>query len=53
MKILSFVLFRSSRSVVEPCWGRSGTFVAFGVLLLFWFRSRTLIVFGCCNALFM
>src|SRR3954469_12997527 len=31
MKILSFMLFRSSRSVVEPSWGRSGTFVAFGV----------------------
>ena len=27
--------------------------VAFGVLLLCWFRSRTLIVSGCCNALFM
>ena len=53
MKILSFVLFRSSRSVVEASWGRPGTFVAFGVLLLFWFRSRTLIVSGCCNALFM
>ena len=45
MKILSFMLFRSSRSVVEPSWGRSGTFVAFGVLLLFWFRSRTMSVF--------
>ena len=45
MKILSFVLFRSSWSVVEPSWGRSGDLVAFGVLLLFWFRSRTLIVF--------
>ena len=46
MKILSFVLFRSSWSVVEPSWGRSGTFVAFGVLLLFWLCSRALIVFG-------
>ena len=45
--------FRSSWSVVEPSWGRSGTFVAFGVLLLFWFRSRTLIVSVWCNALFM
>ena len=53
MKILPFVLFRSSWSVVEPSWGRSGTFVAFGVLLLFWFRSRTLIVSGWCNVLFM
>ena len=53
MKILSFALFRSSWSVVEPSWGRSGTFVAFGVLLLFWFRSRTLIVSGWCNVLFM
>ena len=33
--------------------GSIGDLVAFGVLLLFWFRSRTLIVFGCCNALFM
>ena len=53
MKILSVVSFRSSWSVVEPSWGRSRTFVAFGVLLLFWFCSRTLIVFGCCNALFI
>ena len=53
MKILSFVLSRSSWSVVEPSWGRSGTFVAFGVLLLFWFRSRTMSVFDWCNALFM
>ena len=53
MKILSFMLFRSSWSVVDPSWGRSGTFVAFGILLLFWFRSRTLIVSGWCNALFV
>ena len=33
--------------------GSIGTFVAFGVLLLFRLRSRALIVFGCCNALFM
>src|SRR3954468_4516198 len=44
MKTLFIVLFRSSRSVVEPSWGRSWTFVAFGVLLLFWLRSRALIV---------
>ena len=49
MKTLSFVLFRSSWSVVEPSWGRSGTFVVFGVLLLFWFRSRTMSVFDWCN----
>ena len=53
IKILSFVLFRSSWSVVEPSWGRSGTFVAFGVLLLFWVHGRTLCVSGWCNALFM
>ena len=33
--------------------GSIGDLVAFGVLLLFSFHSRTLIVFGCCNALFM
>ena len=27
--------------------------LVWGSLLLFWFRSRTLIVSGCCNALFM
>ena len=52
MKILSFVLFRFSWLVVEPSWGWSRT-LSHGVLLLFWFRSRTLIVFGWCNALFM
>ncbi|KAM3254745.1 hypothetical protein ACQJBY_048305 [Aegilops geniculata] len=46
MKTLLIVLFCSSRSVVEPSWGRSGTFVAFGVLLLFWLRSRALFVLG-------
>ena len=38
MKILSFVLFRSSWSVVEPSWGRSGICVAFGVVF-FYFGS--------------
>ena len=38
MKILSFVLFRSSRSVVEPNWGRPGICVAFGVVF-FYFGS--------------
>ena len=38
MKILSFVLFRSSLSVVEPSWGRSGICVAFGVVF-FYFGS--------------
>ena len=35
MKILSFVSFRSSWSVVEPSWGRSGICVAFGVVFLY------------------
>ena len=38
MKILSFVLFRSSWSVVEASWGRSGICVAFGVVF-FYFGS--------------
>ncbi len=38
MKILSFVLFRSIWSVVEPSWGRSGICVAFGVVF-FYFGS--------------
>ena len=38
MKILSFVLFHSSWSVVEPSWGRSGICVAFGVVF-FYFGS--------------
>ena len=38
MKILPFVLFRSSWSVVEPSWGRSGICVAFGVVF-FYFSS--------------
>ena len=33
--------------------GRSGICSIRGSLLLFWFRSRTLIVFGWCNAIFM
>ena len=32
------------RSVVEPSWGDRGSSIR-GGLLLFWFRSRTLIVF--------
>ena len=40
MKILSFVLFRSSWSVVEPSWDDRGSSI-WGCLLLFWFRSRT------------
>ena len=42
--LVLYVVPFSSWSVVEPNWGRSGTFVAFGVLLLFWFRSRALFV---------
>ena len=38
MKILSFVLFRSSRSVVVPSWGRSGIYEAIGIVL-FYFGS--------------
>ena len=38
MKILSFVLFRSSWSVVEPSWGRPGICVEFGVVF-FYFGS--------------
>ena len=38
MKILSFVLFRSSWSVMEPSWGQSGICVAFGVVF-FYFGS--------------
>ena len=53
MKIVFVMLFRfqliSSGAQLESI----GDLVAFGVLLLFWFRSRTLIVFDCCNALFM
>ena len=53
MKILSFVLSRFQLISSGAQLGSIGDFVAFGVLLLFWFCSRTLIVFGCCNALFM
>ena len=35
MKILSFVLFRSSWSVVEPSWGRSGTLSHLGFFFYF------------------
>ena len=46
MKILSIVLFRFSRSVVEPV-GTIGDLCSFwGSLLLFWFHSQTLIVSG-------
>ena len=48
LSVVPFQLINSGsqlRSIRGPCriWGCS----------LFWFRSRTLIVFGCCNALFM
>ena len=42
--VVDMCLFRLISSGAQL--GRSGTFVAFGVLLLFWFRSRTLIVSG-------
>ena len=45
------VVFLSFRSVVEPSWGDRGP-MHLG-LSLFWFRSRTLFVSGCCNAIFM
>ena len=35
MKILPLALFRSSWSVVEPSWGRSGICVAFGVVFFY------------------
>ena len=47
--ILCFVLVVSSGAQL----GSIGDRVAFGILLLFWFRSWTLIVFGCCNAFFL
>ena len=53
MKILSFMLFRFQLISSGAQLGSIGDLVALGVLLLFCFRSRTLIVFGCCNALFM
>ena len=37
MKILSFVLFRSSWSVLEPSWGRSGTLLHLGFFFYFGF----------------
>ena len=40
-----WVVFVSFRSVVEPSWGDRGSSIR-GGLLLFWFRSRTLIVSG-------
>ena len=53
MKIVFFMLFHFQLFSSGAQLGRSGICVAFGVLLLFWFRSRTLIVSGWCNALFM
>ena len=38
------VFFVSFRSEVEPSWGDRGSSI-WGCLLLFWFRSQTLIVF--------
>ena len=46
MKILSFMLIRFQLISSGAQLGLIGDLVAFGVLLLFWFRSRTLIVFG-------
>ena len=37
---------------MEPSWDDRGSSI-WGCLLLFWFRSRTLIVSGLCNALFI
>ena len=53
MKILSFVLFRSSWSVVEPSWGRSGTHVAFGFFFYFgsvvgpWLYLDVVMLYSC------
>ena len=46
MKILPFMLFRFQLISSGAQLGSIGDLVAFGVLLLFWFRSRTLIVSG-------
>ena len=53
MKILSFVLFRSSRSVVEPSWGRSGTlshlgfFFYFGSVVGPWLYLDDVMLYSC------
>ena len=41
---LPVVLFHFRSSIVEPSWDDPGSSI-WGCLLLFWFRSRTLIVF--------
>ena len=46
----TLLCFLSGWSVEEPSWGDRGSF-ALGVV--FFFRSRTLIVSGWCNAIFM
>ena len=46
MNILSFVLFSFYVISSGAQLGSIGDLVTFGVLLLFWYRSRTLIVFG-------
>ena len=53
MKILSFVLFRSSWSVVEPNWGRSGTlshlgfFFYFGSVVGPWLYLDDVMLYSC------
>ena len=53
MKILSFVLLRSSWSVVEPSWGRSGTvshlgfFFYFGSVVGPWLYLCDLMLYSC------
>ena len=53
MKILSFVLFRSSWSVVEPSWGRSGTlshlgfFFYFGSVVGPWLYLDDVMLYSC------
>ena len=53
MKILSFVLFRFSRSVVEPSWGRSGTlshlgfFFYFGSVVEPWLYLDDVMLYSC------
>ena len=52
MKISFFVLFRFQLISRGAQLGLIGDLCSiWGSILLFWFRSRTLIVFGCCNAI--